>query len=80
MPDHLSVGGVKKGDPIPIPIPETLEDPSGVPLGLFQNIVGTDADLLGLYNPEQPALYEKGIIGRAVGSGEFFNGAPVAGF
>jgi hypothetical protein len=42
-------------------------------LRLLKHVLWIDANLLGLDNAEQHAVYEEGVIGRAVGCGKLLD-------
>ena len=52
IPDYFSIGGIKKRHPISVPITHAFKSTLGVSFGLFENIIGTHAHLLGFYNSQ----------------------------
>jgi hypothetical protein len=73
MPDDLAVGRVEKRDSQAVPIARPMKCPCRVSLRLLKHVLWIDANLLGLDNAEQHAVYEEGVIGRAVGCGKLLD-------
>src|SRR5438034_2276853 len=73
MPDELAIAGVKEGNFEAVPIATSFKDAASVAFGLFEDVLRVDGDFLGFNDAEEFAADEQSVIGRAVGSGKFFD-------
>jgi len=66
-PKDLAVGRVEEGDAIAAEVGGAIGDAAGVALGLGEDVLGAEADLLGLDDAEGAPINEEGVVGWAVG-------------
>ncbi len=62
MPDDLAVGRVEKRDSHAVLIARPVKGARRVSLRLFEHVLRIDADLFGLDDAEQHAVYEERVM------------------
>ena len=72
--DEVTDGGVEERNPKAIPITGTVCRALGIALGLFQDVLRIDRNLLGFDDAQQNTIHEQGVISRAIVSRKFGDG------
>ena len=73
IPDDFAIGGVKERDAITVPIAGAIRRTARITLGLLQDVLRIDRELLGLDDSQQNPIHKQGVVGGAILRGIFFN-------
>ena len=66
-PDHLAVRGVEERAADAVEVEAAVVEPASVALGLGEDVLGADRQLLGFDDADGPVVEPEGVVGRTVG-------------